>query len=404
MERSSIRYAAVACVIAGGVLMSGSGAVALADPAAPGDGGGKDPGTSDGGTGAQTPEPATTTAGDSNDGPSVYKTATAGPVAVPAFQAPSRMAPLELPNSKTPSRWGPITLPGLSQLITATSSILSPGKNLTPPLADNSAPVKPPEPSPRTGAELPAATADLDGTPAQAPPPPTISFLPLIPKWIPTGPPVTIHNPLRDLLKLDLGEPFVPQLLPPPIVQILTAMSQDVPLVRFMMDDFGLDPLLSPYIVTPLLSDIVLPTLPPGGTSSMPGLERASDLQAPVMWTLPATGPPPADIALAGMDLPQAPPAPSPSPLPGPGVTNQAPQPHSAPPPPKGATPLSEPVAYRAGYSDYLRNAGMAQITSLALPGIAGILLVTAGGGFVGYRQARAGHVIRAEGIARFLR
>jgi hypothetical protein len=65
---------------------------------------------------------------------------------------------------------------------------------------------------------------------------------------------------------------------------------------------------------------------------------------------------------------------------------------------------MGEQVEFRAGYSDYLRNAGMAQITSIALPGIAGILLVTMGGGVIGYRQARAGHVIRAEGIARFLR
>jgi hypothetical protein len=46
----------------------------------------------------------------------------------------------------------------------------------------------------------------------------------------------------------------------------------------------------------------------------------------------------------------------------------------------------------------------MAQVTSLAVPGAAAILLFTVGGGFIGYRQARAGHVIRAEGISRFLK
>ena len=61
-------------------------------------------------------------------------------------------------------------------------------------------------------------------------------------------------------------------------------------------------------------------------------------------------------------------------------------------------------MAFRAGYSDYLRNAGMAQITAIAVPGAAAILIFTVGGGFIGYRQARAGHVIRAEGMSRFLR
>ena len=61
-------------------------------------------------------------------------------------------------------------------------------------------------------------------------------------------------------------------------------------------------------------------------------------------------------------------------------------------------------MAFRAGYSDYLRNAGVAQITAIAVPGAVAILLFSVGGGFIGYRQARAGHVIRAKGIARFLR
>jgi hypothetical protein len=65
---------------------------------------------------------------------------------------------------------------------------------------------------------------------------------------------------------------------------------------------------------------------------------------------------------------------------------------------------MNNPVAFRAGYSEYLRNAGLAQITAIAVPGAVAILLFTVGGGFIGYRQARAGHVIRAERITRFLR
>jgi len=97
-----------------------------------------------------------------------------------------------------------------------------------------------------------------------------------------------------------------------------------------------------------------------------------------------------------GMDVVQAPALPL-------SVDIAKPQPPNSPQAP-GVAPLNDPVAYRAGYSDYLRNAGMAQITAIAVPGAVAILLFSLGGGFLGYRQARAGHVIRAEGITRFLR
>lgn len=47
--------------------------------------------------------------------------------------------------------------------------------------------------------------------------------------------------------------------------------------------------------------------------------------------------------------------------------------------------------------------ANLGQIAALALPGLAGIAALTALGGFVGYRQAKAGYVLRAAGTARFL-
>jgi len=79
-------------------------------------------------------------------------------------------------------------------------------------------------------------------------------------------------------------------------------------------------------------------------------------------------------------------------------------------PPPRGPTPaamqgtVGVPPPMRAGYPDYLHNAGLAEIAALAAPGVASILMLTAGGGFIGYRQAKAGHAVRTEGIARFLR
>jgi hypothetical protein len=40
----------------------------------------------------------------------------------------------------------------------------------------------------------------------------------------------------------------------------------------------------------------------------------------------------------------------------------------------------------------------------MALPGLAAIAGMTAMGGLVGYRQARAGYLLRAAGAGRFLR
>jgi hypothetical protein len=75
--------------------------------------------------------------------------------------------------------------------------------------------------------------------------------------------------------------------------------------------------------------------------------------------------------------------------------------PPAAPAPRRGDGTL--PTAARAGYPGYLRDADMAQVATLALSGLAGILGMTALGGFLGYRQAKVGYMLRAGGIARFL-
>jgi hypothetical protein len=45
---------------------------------------------------------------------------------------------------------------------------------------------------------------------------------------------------------------------------------------------------------------------------------------------------------------------------------------------------------FRPGYPDYLRAAGLREVAAVAVPGFAGIVTLTAAGGLVGYRQARA--------------
>ena len=145
--------------------------------------------------------------------------------------------------------------------------------------------------------------------------------------------------------------------------------------------------------------------LPP---TYLPAVAPFSDLAAP---RLPAfaieslAGPPE-----SGAGFGQAPPAPQ-------GQPDRAATP-AAPPPAVplagGITPPAAPVPQRPsagapppegrlGYPAYLRNADFAQVAAVALPGLAAILGVTALGGFLGYRQAKAGFVLRAAGTARFL-
>jgi hypothetical protein len=80
--------------------------------------------------------------------------------------------------------------------------------------------------------------------------------------------------------------------------------------------------------------------------------------------------------------------------------------------PPAGREPLPANVgsnvavpatSYRIGYTEYLRNAGLSQVAALAVPGLAGMLVLTGAGGLVGYRQAKAGHAVHTSGTARFV-
>lgn len=55
------------------------------------------------------------------------------------------------------------------------------------------------------------------------------------------------------------------------------------------------------------------------------------------------------------------------------------------------------------GYQGSLRAADVGVLAVAALPGLAAIAGLTALGGFLGYRQARAGYLLRAAGAGRFL-
>ena len=65
-------------------------------------------------------------------------------------------------------------------------------------------------------------------------------------------------------------------------------------------------------------------------------------------------------------------------------------------------TPMSG-QATRVGYSRYLRNPTVGQLAAVALPGVAGLMFLTFGGGVIGYRQANSIRFIRVQGAERFL-
>jgi hypothetical protein len=85
-------------------------------------------------------------------------------------------------------------------------------------------------------------------------------------------------------------------------------------------------------------------------------------------------------------------------------VTAEPPAGRIAPPANAGSNAAVPNGSYRIGYTEYLRTAGLPQVAALAVPGLAGILVLTGAGGLMGYRQAKAGHAVRVGGSARFMR
>ena len=133
----------------------------------------------------------------------------------------------------------------------------------------------------------------------------------------------------------------------------------------------------------------------PGVLDTVPGVAVGNNPQAPISVPLLVT-------AATGGGAPAGPAGAGAGGMPRPIVESTPPRQLS--PAPVGrdfAVPASP--AYRAGYGEYLRGAGISQVAALAVPGLAGILVLTGVGGYVGYRQAKAGQGVRASGIARFM-
>lgn len=69
---------------------------------------------------------------------------------------------------------------------------------------------------------------------------------------------------------------------------------------------------------------------------------------------------------------------------------------------PRAATPASASTTASA-YPRGVMNPTVAEIAAIALPGVAGLLFMTFGGGLIGYRQANSVRYVRTAGAERFL-
>jgi hypothetical protein len=76
--------------------------------------------------------------------------------------------------------------------------------------------------------------------------------------------------------------------------------------------------------------------------------------------------------------------------------------PGMAPPAPNGAIPMGVRSFLRHAVSDLPVAVSVAALAAVALPGVGGLVILTLAGVRIGYRQAKAGFVLRTAGIAGF--
>ena len=143
------------------------------------------------------------------------------------------------------------------------------------------------------------------------------------------------------------------------------------------------------------------PAAEPSVLDAVPGVgAAAAQLPVPPM-TLPVIVAP-LGLGLSGGGGAPAPRAPSLPSAPR-GVTAEPPAGREPLPAHVGSNIKVPSASYRIGYTEYLRSAGLSQVAALAVPGVAGMLVLTGAGGLVGYRQAKAGHAVHTNGAARFV-
>jgi hypothetical protein len=174
----------------------------------------------------------------------------------------------------------------------------------------------------------------------------------------------------------------------------------------------------------------------PGATGGGGGVPRSGGTNRPSNLPPVPTAPGSREIVIRNAPAPPAPAAPAPAapvpapvvvppvilspmvppaPVIGPVVTSPPPEVHppSVTPSPRTdrqPAPVGEfgpkgiPATFRAGYADYLRAATVGEIAAVAVPGTAGLFVITTLGGLVGFRQARAAQALPPANIANVVR
>jgi hypothetical protein len=136
-------------------------------------------------------------------------------------------------------------------------------------------------------------------------------------------------------------------------------------------------PVMAPPAAPPVLPPVVPPVVPPVIVAPPPqlGPRLSAPTHVPGSPSIVAGGAPP-------------------------GLRGPAPAP--APPPATGAVPVGT-QGPRLDYQQYLRTAKVTDMAAVALPGVAGLLVMTFSGTVIGYRQAKAGHMLRQNQAVRFM-
>lgn len=159
--------------------------------------------------------------------------------------------------------------------------------------------------------------------------------------------------------------------------------------------NIGRAPNLAPVPTAPSSRAIVIRS----ATPKAPAAPVPAIPAAPVVPVAPAPVAIPAVPALPA-PVPSAPPAGPPPAAPSAPIV---PAPRSEPPAAQQLSVPAVPESFRLGYADYLRTASTSDLLLAVLPGLGGMVLMTAAGGVVGFRQARAAQTLPSPQIARFL-
>ncbi|WP_243858593.1 hypothetical protein [Mycobacterium sp. DL440] len=156
--------------------------------------------------------------------------------------------------------------------------------------------------------------------------------------------------------------------------------------------NLGRAPGLAPVPTAPSSRTIVIRSAPP----KLPAAP-APAIATPPVAPAPVVAPP---APVISVPVPAAPPVGMPPAVPS-APTNPALR--SEPPAAQMVSVPAVPESFRLGYADYLRMASTSDLLFAVLPGLGGMLLMTAAGGAVGFRQARAAQTLPSPQIARFL-